>query len=251
MGTIVSVFGIILAFIIVSVIAGLIVYTAIYNARIKKRLSLGITTGKQWPQPKNILVIILIITLSIACVVTVLSSFPRTRYSNLNVNNIGTVETYLSYELKDSPYEHYINAYETGKLGGYTLTEATKDEFSYKYFRSETYFDLLHPSFVLFVEYTGNENHTGYIESTSISYGKELGASSMECSETSDYICVIGNVNHAEGHNATYQLNLYKTEADAYIEFDRVTSSENMDEPIKNAEKSITFKTKEEGILVQ
>lgn len=251
MGTIVSVFGIFLAFIFLSVTAGLIVYTVIYNARIKKRLSQGITTGRQWPQPKNIAMIILIVTLSIVCVVTVLTSFPRTRYSDVNVNNIGTIESYLSSELDGTPYEHYIDAYETGKLTGYTLTEASDDEFSYKYFRSETYFDLLHPSFVLFVEYTGNENHTGYIESTSISYSKELGASSMECSETSDYICVIGNVNHTEGHNATYQLNLYKTEADAYIEFDRVTSSENMDEPIKNAEKSITFKTTEEGILVQ
>ena len=251
MGTIVSVFGIFLAFIFLSVTAGLIVYTVIYNARIKKRLSQGITTGRQWPQPKNIAMIILIVALSIVCIVTVLTSFPRTRYSDVNVNNIGTIESYLSSELDGTLYEHYIEAYETGKLTGYTLTEASDDEFSYKYFRSEDYFNLLHPSFVLFVEYTGNENHTGYIESTSISYGRELGASSMECSETSDYICVIGNVNHSEGHNATYQLNLYKTEADAYKEFDRVTSSENMDEPIKNAEKSITFKTTNEGISVQ
>lgn len=246
----VSIFGILLAFVIISAVVGLIIYSAIYNARIRRRLSQGITTGKQWPQPKNILMIILITSLSIVCIVSVISAFPRVRNANLNVNNIGTVESYQSYELKGSPYEHYIEAYETGKLTGYTLTEASDDEFSYKYFRSDSYFNLLHPSFVLFVEYTGDENLTGYIDSASISYGKELGTSSMECSEVSDYFCVIGNVNHNEGHSATYQLNLYKTEADATKEFNRVAASEEIDEPIKNAEKTITFITTEEGVSV-
>ena len=149
---IVSVFGIFLAFIIISVIAGVIVYTAIYNARIKKRLSQGVTTGKQWPQPKSIVMIILIVALGIICVVSVINGFSRTRNNPVNINNIGYAESFLSYELKDSQFEHYIDAYETGKLTGYTLTEATEDEFSYKYFRSENYFDLIHPSFVLFVD---------------------------------------------------------------------------------------------------
>lgn len=245
-----SVFGIFLAFIIISVIAGLIVYTALYNAKIKKRLAQGITTGKQWPQPKNIVLIILIVALSIACIVTILSSFPRSRYSYININNIGNVESYLSNELQGTPYEQYIEAYETGKLSGYTLTEATEDEFSYKYFRSEDYFNLLHPSFVLFVEYTGADELTGFIDSSSISYGTELGASGMNCGETSDYFCIIGNVNHLEGHNVTYTLNLFSTEGDASEEFDRVASSENIDEPVLNAQKSVTFKTTDENILV-
>ncbi len=247
---IISVFGIFLAFIAVSVIAGLIIYTAIYNAKIKRRLEQGITTGKQWPQPKNIVLIILIVTLSISCVVAIISSFPRVKNSTVNVNNIGTVESYLSSELRETPYEHYIKAYETGKLSGYTLTEATEDEFSYKYFRSENYFNLNHPSFVLFVEYTGDENLKGYIDSSSIFYETEAGVSGMICGETSDFFCIIGNVNHDMGHEVTYNLNLYDTEASAYKEFERISSSENMDEPIKNARKSITFTTIEDSITV-
>lgn len=250
MGTIVSVFGIFLAFIIVSVIVGLIVYTTIYNAKIKRRLEQGITTGKQWPQPKNIVLIILIAALTIVCVVTILTSFPRAKYSHINVNNIGTVESYLSSELEGTPYEHYIEAYETGKLTGYTLTEATEDEFSYKYFRSENYFNLIHPSFVLFVDYTGEENYNGYIDSSAISFGGAVGVSGSNCGETSDYFCIIGNVNHLEGHSTTYNLNLYSTEGEAFKEFERIASSENIDEPILNAQKSVTFKTTNESIIV-
>lgn len=250
MTSIVSVFGIFLAFIIVSVIAGLIVYTAIYNAKIKQRLAQGVTTGKQWPQPKNIVLIILIVALSIACIVTILSSFPRSRYSDININNIGNVESYLSNELQGTPYEHYTEAYETGKLSGYTLTEATEDEFTYKYFRSEDYFNLLHPSFVLFVEYTGADELTGFIDSSSISYGTELGVEGKICGETSDYFCIIGNVNHYEGHSATYSLNLFATESEALKEFERMATIESIDEPVLNAKKSVTFKTTEESILV-
>ncbi len=244
------IFGLLLIFIIASVIIGLVIYTIIYNTAIKRKLSQGITTGRQWPQPKNIVLIILIVALSIACVVTILTSFPRTKYPDVNVNNIGTVESYLSHELQGTPYEHYIEAYETGKLSGYTLTEATEDEFSYKYFRSESCFDLLHPSFVLFVEYIGSDELTGFIDSSSISYGTGLGASGMICGETSDYFCIIGNVNHLEGHDVTYTLSLFSTESEVFKEFDRITSSENMDEPVLNAQKSVTFKTTEESILV-
>ena len=248
--SIVSIFGIFLAFIIVSVITGLIVYTAIYNAKIKQRLEKGITTGRQWPQPKNIVLIILIVALSISCIVTILTSFPRTRYPDVNVNNIGTIESYLSSEREGTPYEHYIQAYETGKLTGYTLTEATEDEFSYKYFRSEDYFNLLHPSFVLFVDYIGSDELNGFIDSSSVSYGTELGVEGKICGETSDYFCIIGNVNHYEGHSATYSLNLFATESEALNEFERMATSENIDEPVLNAKKSVTFKTTEESIMV-
>lgn len=248
--TIISVFGICLAFIAVSVIAGLIVYTAIYNAKIKRRLAQGITTGKQWPQPKNIVLIILIVALSIVCVVSVINGFGNSNYPPVNMNTIGYAESFLSYELQSSPYEYYIEAFETGKLSGYTLTEATEDEFHYMYFRSESYFDLLHPSFVLFVEYTGDEDYKGYIDSSVISFGTAFGVSGMDCGETSEYFCVVGNVDHMQGHDVTYQLYLYNTEADAFEEFDRITSSENDDEPIENAEKSITFTTTEDSILI-
>lgn len=247
---IVSVFGIFLAFIIVSVIAGVIVYTALYNAKIKRRLEQGITTGRQWPQPKNIVLIILIAALSIICVISVIKGFKRTNTPPVNINNIGYAESFLSYELKDSQFEHYIEAYETGKLSGYTLTEATEDEFTYKYFRSEDYFNLLHPSFVLFVDYIGTDELTGFIDSSSISYGTELGVSGQNCGETSDYFCIIGNVNHLEGHSATYNLNLFGTEDEALKEFERMATSENIDEPVLNAQKSVTFKTTEESIMV-
>ena len=246
---IISVFGIFLAFIIVSVIAGVIVYTAIYNAKIKKRLAQGITTGRQWPQPKSIVMIILIVALGIICVISIIKGFKRTNTLHVNMNNIGYAESFLSYELKDSQFEHYIEAYETGKLNGYTLTEATEDEFSYKYFRSESYFDLIHPSFVLFVEYTGNDDFKGYSDSVAISYGSGAGASGFECGETSDYFCVIGNVNHLEGHDVTYQLNLHKTEADALSYFENITY-ENEPETLSNDKKSIIFTTTEDSIIV-
>lgn len=246
---IVSVFGIFLAFIIVSVIAGVIVYTALYNAKIKRRLEQGITTGRQWPQPKNIVLIILIVALSIICVISVIKGFKRTNTPPVNINNIGYAESYLSYELKDSQFEHYMEAYETGKLSGYTLTEATEDEFTYKYFRSESYFDLIHPSFVLFIEYTGNDDFKGYSDSIAISYGSEAGVSGFECGEASDYFCVIGNVNHLEGHAVTYQLNLHKTEADAISYFENSNDS-NDTQALSVDEKSIILSTTEDSIFV-
>lgn len=239
---IVSVFGIFLVFIAISVIVGLIVYTTIYNARIKRRLSQGDTTGRQWPQPKNIVLIILIVALIIVSVVSVIGGFGNMKQVPVNINHIGAVESYLSYELQGSQYEHYIEAYETGKLNGYTLTEATEGEFHYMYFRSENYFDLLHPSFVLFIEYTGKEEYKGYVDSYAISYGSEFGVSGKECGETADYFCVVGNVNHAEGHDVTYQLALYNTETDALENFEN--------EVIANSEKTITLVTTEENVEV-
>lgn len=241
--TFVSVLGILFAFLAVLAIAGLIVYTAIYNARIKRRLAQGITTGKQWPQPKTIVVVILIIALSIVCAVSVRRSFVNLRQMTpANINHIGTVESYLSYELPDSPFAHYAEAYKTGKLSGYTLTEATEGDFHYMYFRSESYFDLLHPSFVLFVKYVGTEDYKGYIDTNGISFGTELGVSGMRCGGAADYFCIIGNVNHGEGHQAIYQLALYATETDALEDFDKDITT--------NAGKAIAFETTEESVIV-
>lgn len=245
----VIVYGIFLAFIIFNVIAGLIVYTIIYNATIKRRLAQGITTGRQWPQPKSIVMIILIVTLSIVCVVAVTNGFKRTNNPPVNTNHIGDAESFLSYELQNSPYEHYIDAYEKGELPGYTLTEATEDEFHYMYFRNEDSFNLLHPSFVLFVEYTGNEEYKGYSDSVAISYDSEIGVSNFKYGETSEYFCVIGNVNHYENHEVTYQLNLHKTEDCANSYFDNMTD-ENDVEALSCDEKSIIFTTTTDSILV-
>lgn len=237
-----SVFIRILIFLALSVIVGLVAYKAIYNARIKRRLFQGDTTGKQWPQPRNVVLTVLIVALSIVCVASVLSGFAERRQTYVNINHIGDVQSYRPHELPDSQYDHLLEAYETGSLSGYTLTEGTEGDFHYLYFRSEHYFDLLHPSFVLFVEYVGEQDYGWVNETTGISFGTESGFSGSSCCETAPYFCVVGNVNHAEGHSATYQLSLYAAQADVKKDFDGDTTA--------NAGAAITFVTTGDGVRI-
>lgn len=225
-------------------IAGsLIVYVIIYNSIIKKRITRGETGGRQLPSPKNILLVVLSIAVVVAITITVINVLSASVYVDTGKLNTATdvssrdwdVVSYTSEELADSNMAVYAQAFETGKLQGYTKEESAEGDFRYVLFKSEDSFDILHPAFVLFVEYTGDEDYGYFTDETGVFslQAKGTGVSSSTCGEASDYYFAAGNYEHSTAF-CTYSLGLYKSDenmkydienggissADTYIDID-------------------------------
>jgi uncharacterized protein YxeA len=200
--TIVLILGIIL---IIGAI--LFVYKIVYNLSIKRRLAQGIVDGRQWPSPKNILLTTLIIILVI---IIVISAIIATNNSTTDTqsNYYGSLSVYDSDDLSGTAMEIYKNAYNTGKLSGYTKEEKTKGDFHYICFKSDDEYDELHPAFVMFVEYTGSKEFEGYLEYATITDNSNSSRGKYNCGKISDYYFVAGNFDY-DTMFCTYTLGLY------------------------------------------
>lgn len=220
-------------------IAGsLIAYVIVYNCIIKKRIQRGETGGRQWPSPKNVLLVVLSITVVIALIITIINVISAHTY----INNTSACMnersqdwdsvSYTAEELMDSNMAVYASAFETGELTGYTKEEKTEADFRYLLFVSKEDYNILHPTFVLFVEYTGDEDYGYFADETGFfNLYDGMGISSGSCGESSEYYFVAGNYDrHVK--SCTYTLGLYKNEesikadyaeiinADTYIDID-------------------------------
>lgn len=224
-------------------IAGsLIAYVIVYNCIIKKRIQRGETGGRQWPSPKNVLLVVLSIAVVIALTITVINVVSAWLYTNNTDSGVSEANTqsldvvsYTSEELKDSNMAVYASAFETGELKGYTKEESTEGDFHYVLFKSEDTYDVLHPAFVMFVEYTGDEEY-GYFADEIGLYGYEVAGTSVAtstCGDASEYYFVAGNYDWYDVF-CNYSLGLYKSDknmkfdienggvpsADTYIDID-------------------------------
>lgn len=195
-----------ISIVLVLAIVIFILYTTIYNAKIAKQLQKGMTKGKQWPAPKNIVLGAVIICL----IINFLASNNNGNYNEqvYSVNQFTDYVEYTSEEIKGTVYEQYTVAYETGELAGYEKVEKTENNFHYVYFISEEY-DILHPTFILFVEYVGENNNLRYTSESKIQESEGNSWGSGSGGNTSEYYCVIGNMDLGKIDGFNYTLALY------------------------------------------
>ncbi|MGN0476627.1 MAG: hypothetical protein ACI4HM_04730 [Ruminococcus sp.] len=187
----------------------LVVYRVIYNLAIKRRLSQGIADSRQWPSPKSVLLSVLIVILLIIIVISSIGILNQdTPSKKINYNQLCNIVTHTSDELDETAMEIYKNAYNTGKLSGYTKEEQTKGNFHYVCFKSDDGYDALHPAFVMFVEYIGSDDFEGYMDTSSINSDDDSWVYGSSCGETSDYYFVAGNFDY-DTISCTYTLGLY------------------------------------------
>lgn len=206
-----------LIIITLSVIAvlALLIYKAICNHRIKKQLSGEVTYKRKFIEPHHIIIIILSVMLAIMFVaMTAISHYAP---SHNNVDNYQSV-FYTPEELEDSPLAIYKDAYTQKSLTGYTREEAQKNNFKYILYKSEDdYNSMLYPTFIMFVEYTGNKKLEGSVAMDSYEFRDGSTASATQHDEVHEYYFVCGNVD--SNADFTFKLGLYSKLADAKTDF--------------------------------
>lgn len=204
----VGVFGLLVIGVVAAIIISLIVYTKLYNAKINRQLQQGITTGRQWPKPETVVLIVFGVCFLAAFVVDNACS-GQSQSTGVSVNDYMDYVSYTSTDIKGTVYEQYTKAFETGELAGYEKIEKTEDNFHYIYFLSEKDYNILHPKFIMFVEYVGEENAVCYMDASRVYRTEDTSFGSAGGGDVADYYCVIGNMNLDEIVGFKYTLAVY------------------------------------------
>ncbi len=204
----------ILALSVISVLA-LLIYKAVCNHRIKKQLSGEVTYKHRYIEPKSIIIVILSVMLAIMFVaMTAVCGYKR---PNNNVDNYRSA-FHTPKELEESPLAIYKDAYTKKSLTGYTREEAQKNNFKYILYKSEDdYNSMLYPTFIMFVEYTGNKKFEGSVATESFEFRDGSHGATTQHDEIFDYYFVCGNVD--SNADFTFKLGLYSDVADAKTDF--------------------------------
>lgn len=190
--------------IVLTIMAGLVsavvisaVYFLIYQVRINKKLQTG-KEMKKMPSPFALLIavvmIIGILTLVSIIFMVVFYAPKQSTFDEgvVSLNNL-SVADYRYYTPEDISGT-YAEAYERGReLPGYNRYEKEDGNFLYTYYLSKQDYDILHPKFVLFLEYTGEEDYDiyecemGFAQDGLADYGGF-------CDEKiPEYLCFVGN----------------------------------------------------------
>lgn len=195
--------------IIILVFISILVYTAIYNAKISRQLQQKNMVGKQWPSPRNVVLTVVIIILAICFIGSILNNKGDSQTVVYSANQYADYVSYTSDEIKNTAYKHYTEAFETGELAGYDKIEKTEGDFHYMYFISSEKYNILHPSFILFVEYTGDKKISGYLDESRIYHDEGNSWGGCGGGNAADYYCVIGNINFETYMGFSYRLSVY------------------------------------------
>jgi len=213
----VSIFLSLLLILTLCVIAvlSLLIYKAVCNHRIKKQLSGEVTYKRKFIEPKSIIIIILSVMLAIMFVaMTAVCNYTP---SHNNVDNYQSV-FYTPEELEDTPLAIYKDAYTQKSLTGYTREEVQEDNFKYILYKSEEdYNSMLYPTFIMFVEYTGNKKFEGSVATESFEFRDGSHGATTQHDEVHEYYFVCGNVD--SNADFTFKLGLYSKLADAKTDF--------------------------------
>lgn len=205
--------------IFIFIILGIIIYKILYNIRIKRQLSRKKQYKHQGANPKNVLIVFLSIALLLTSLGLAKSVFSDNQSERYSLELTTHSQIYTSDEindLKDTELEIYANAYTTGKLSGYTKEEkevTTDGNFKYTLFKSINPFDICHPCFVLFVEYTGDKEITAF-RSQEVFLEKsdqDSRAIQMTTDKAADYYFIYGNFNSSE-NNCRISIGLYEND---------------------------------------
>lgn len=194
--------------VIVIIIVGSIVYTKLYNAKINRQLKQGITTGRQWPKPETVVLLIFAFCL-LAVIVVDNACNGQVQSTGVRVNDLMDYVSYSSNEIDGTVYEQYTKAFETGELAGYEKVEKTENNFHYIYFISEKEYSILYPKFIIRVEYIGDEKAVGYMDSCRIHRTEDTSYGSAGGGDVADYYYVIGNMKLDEIVGFNYKLGVY------------------------------------------
>lgn len=214
---------IIIPLVVIAVVA-LLIYTAVYNHRIKKQLSGEATYKHQYIEPKSIIIIIL----SIMLVIMMIALTGVWNYKNPKINSDKyQSQFYSSEELENTPFSIYKNLYSRDSLNhytakpleGYTREEKTEDNFRYILYKSEDdYISALYPTFIMFVEYTGNKSYEGCVAMDSMQFGDGSHETATLPDEIPEYFFVCGNAD--KNVDYAFTLGLYSERAVAQSDFD-------------------------------
>ncbi|MBQ3544625.1 MAG: hypothetical protein IJA34_06535 [Lachnospiraceae bacterium] len=190
----------------------LAIYTFMYNKSIEAKLKKGDKSGIQWPEPKNIVLVIMTVLVVVSGIINLLSSDSGSGQV-VNVNQYVDYATYTSKDIVGSSAENYVEAFEKGELKGYKKEEKTENNFHYIYFVSEEDYDILHPSFILFVEYVGEKEYKCYMDEAKVYLDEGNNFSSSGGGENEEYYVVVGNIDLDSGYGFKYEMGMYEDEA--------------------------------------
>lgn len=190
----------------------LAIYTFMYNKRIEAKLKKGDKTGIQWPEPKNIVLVIMTVLVVVSGIINLLSVDGGSG-QHINVNQYVDYATYTSKDIVGTSAENYIEAFEKGELIGYKKEEKTENNFHYIYFISEEEYDIIHPSFILYVEYVGEKEYKGYMDTAKVFLDESNNFSSSGGGDKEEFYVVVGNVNLEGGYSFEYEIGLFEDES--------------------------------------
>ena len=190
----------------------LAIYTFMYNKRIEAKLKKGDKTGIQWPEPKNIVLVIMTVLVVVSGIINLLSVDGGSG-QYINVNQYVDYATYTSKDIVGTSAENYIEAFEKGELIGYKKEEKTENNFHYIYFISEEEYDIIHPSFILYVEYVGEKEYKGYMDTAKVFLDESNNFSSSGGGDEEEFYVVVGNVNLEGGYSFEYEIGLFEDES--------------------------------------
>lgn len=195
----------------------LILYNVIYNYRIKKRMERGETGGRQWPTPRNVLFVVLIIAVVIALTITAISVLTSNQHvPHVSPSHYEPVvskdcfsQFYRSEDLLQSDMSVYAGIYPDGNLSEYVKNEYTEGEFRCVVYTNKSSLSPM-PDFVAFVEYAGDGEFEKVVEYTRMEQGHpQVVNSGGSCEDVSEYYFIAGNFSdYTTG--CTQSIGLYK-----------------------------------------
>lgn len=183
-----------------------LIYWFAYNQHVKRMIEHPELGGRPWPSPMKVLLVELLV-LAVLLVGGVVSNIVQVDHNTRTVNEMPLeVATYADDELADTWMETYAVGV-AEELPGYTLEEYNETDWSYRLFTAEDP-DTMHPAFLLFAVYTGEEKNLGCTYATSIS--DNSGSNSFgSFSPLAGYYLTVGNQMAAECDELSFDTALY------------------------------------------
>lgn len=182
-----------IGFITVAAAVAVVIYRAVYQNSINKRLNNGEIRHHRMPSPFTFTLVAVITALVAAVAVTAfMPSSGDVIIPDEYRNAVFDAEGYNPNEMTG-----YRTAYSIDGNPGYTKQVEQKGDVRFTCFVREDDFDLYHPSFIVFAEYTGDKNilYTGYNIQNSIPSGERLGGHGAAGHPFGGYLCFVGTSN--------------------------------------------------------
>lgn len=217
-----TIFGLILFVTAAVVIAVITIYLGIYRRNINKAVDQSGKVHRKMPAPYKVaLGVIAVVLVTYIVILAVLraggagndipESYYDGKYTFKEYSSEGMTGGLSVYSIKENPgYEKFVEE---------------KNNLRITYFLSETPYDTLHPTFLVYVEYTGEEEaeYYGYYGEFQTDSGAGLMGAGGAGAEYNDYVVFVGN------HNMPCQfaLNMYYYGSDYYEQADTTDIKEH------------------------
>lgn len=186
---------IILVFLVFFIVGFSVIYFFLYTRKINQRLKEGVYEGRRLWTPQKVVLCLVIAVLVILCIV------PLSRLITGDKDTPVIDDAYYQAEYMHEVYtpeemqEGYLQQYSIDENPGYEKTIEQVGDVKFTYFISEQSYDRMHPAFIVYVQYTGNEPVEVYdymVQFLTTEY-QNLWGNGSGGADTSDYICIMGN----------------------------------------------------------